>query len=60
MESSVEITKTTTLVLDQKEAVWLRNRMQNPPSLESREDAQMREAFFNALTNARAPDVAAS
>lgn len=57
METEVKITRVVTLVLQQDEATWLKEIMQNPltdsgnPEHEDPEDAKYRKAFFKALQN---------
>lgn len=50
----MEVTQTKTitwnLILDEQEAKWLKNLMQNAPEIpESVEDQEMRAKFWNAL-----------
>ena len=54
MKSTIENTKTVTLVLNDDEAKWLRCVMQNPlycddPAEEDVQDKKMRSVFWKAL-----------
>lgn len=57
METEVKVTRVITLILQQDEAVWLKEIMQNPltadgnPEHEDPEDAKYRKTFFKALQN---------
>jgi hypothetical protein len=54
MQTNVETTKTTTLVLNERETEWLKGLMQNPigvrfPQDEPEQDKEMRHVFWEAL-----------
>lgn len=56
MEINRQKSTTITLVLNEKEAQWLHEVMQNPlwgqtPTTESEEDFEMRVTFFEATKN---------
>jgi hypothetical protein len=56
MKAIIEKAVTITLVLEMDEAIWLKNVMQNPlyvchPDNEDKEDYEMRQKFFNAITD---------
>ena len=56
MKAHIETTITTTLILDAKEAEWLKNVMQNPlhaqtPSEGDYDSSVYRKAIFDALSN---------
>jgi len=54
-EIRAQIQKIYTLVITEREALWLKALMQNPlsndpdPNNENEENAEMRKAFWNAL-----------
>lgn len=56
MQTSTSVKKTFTLVLNEDEAKWIHENMQNPlhgvhPADEPLEEAQIRKALFNATTD---------
>lgn len=56
MKSKIKNIKTVTLVLNEEEAIWLKNITQNPLydgplGTESEENSKMRKLFWDALDN---------
>jgi hypothetical protein len=54
MQTNTKITQTITLVLNEREAEWLKGLMQNPiggmdPQDEPEDDREMRRIFWEAL-----------
>lgn len=52
MKTEIQKQIIVTIHLDEKEAMWLKNLVQNPlchPDKESKEDKQFREKFWNEL-----------
>lgn len=50
MEVEVKVVKTVTIVLNEREAKWLKSVMQNPLSTPEAElDKEMRHTFWDAL-----------